>query len=218
MKAGGLRVAVQAAILAILIPGAAHARDDAGLSPAVREKLGYCRNCHGNHYQGFTGYFTAARLAGQQEQYILNQFNSLGKHVRDDPVAKRFRWPVLSHGTPDLWPGIAKYLSRLDAPPAADGPRHLVEAGRKIFEDGVPDANVPACAACHGPDAHGLDQVPRLAGQLYPYVLDELTDWQQGYRSKDPVNTSDENVMVPIAKALSKEQIKAVAAYLSYQK
>jgi cytochrome c553 len=211
MKAGGLRIAVTAAALAVLMPAAAHAVD-------IKEKLGYCKNCHGEHFQGFTGYFTAARLAGQQEEYLLNQFKGLGKHVRDDPVAKRFMYPVLSHGSPDLWPAIAKYLSKLDAPPAADGPRHLVEAGRKIFEEGVPESNVPACAACHGPEAHGQDQVPRLAGQRYEYLLDELTDWKQGYRSKDPVDPSNENTMVPIAKALTKEQGKAVAAYLSYQR
>ena len=71
-----------------------------------------------------------------------------------------------------LWPGIAKRLSEVNAPPAADGPEALVEAGRKIFEDGVPDENVPACAACHGQDAHGSDQVPRLAGQLYSYTVE----------------------------------------------
>jgi cytochrome c553 len=211
MKTGGLKVAVTAAALTILIPAAAHAA-------GIEEKLGYCRNCHGDCFQGFSAYFTAARLAGQQEQYLLNQFNSLRKHVRDDPVAQRFMYPVVSHGTPDLWPAIAKYLSTLDAPPAADGPRHLVEAGRKIYEEGVPEANVPACAACHGPEAHGQDQIPRLAGQLYAYMLDELTDWQQGYRAKDPADPSNENIMVPIAKALSKEHTKEVAAYLSYQK
>ncbi len=211
MKAGSLKVAVTTAALAILMPAAAHAVD-------IQEKLGYCRTCHGDRLQGFTAYFTAARLAGQQEEYVLNQLNSLRKHVRDDPVAKRFMWPVLSHGSPDLWPAIAKYLSGLNAPPAADGPRHLVEAGRKIFEEGVPDSNIPACAACHGPDAHGQDQVPRLAGQLYLYLIDELTDWQTGYRSKDPVDTSNENIMVPIAKSLTKNQSEEVAAYLSYQK
>ncbi len=211
MKAGRIRVAVQAAILAILIPAAGHAG-------ALEDKLEYCTNCHGDRFQGYTAYFTAPRLAGQQVQYIENQLNALAGHVRNDPVAMRFMWPVLSSVPKPMFPIIAKRLSELNAAPAADGPRHLVEAGRKIFQEGVPDANVPACSACHGPDAHGLDQVPRLAGQLYPSLLDELTDWQQGFRSKDPADPSNENVMVPIAKALSKEQTKEVAAYLSYQK
>ncbi len=211
MKTGGIRVAVQAAVLAIFMPAAVYADD-------VSEKLAYCRNCHGSHYEGFTGYYTAPRLAGQTAEYLENQLKAIGKHTRNDPVAKRFMWPVLTHGTPDLWPRLAKRLSTMDAPPAADGPRHLVEAGRKLFEEGVPDENVPACAACHGPDGHGSDQVPRVAGQLYEYTVEALGDWMNGYRTKDPVSPEDTNTMVPIAKSLTKEQVKAVAAYLSYQK
>jgi cytochrome c553 len=211
MKAGGLKIVMQAAVLAIFMPAAVHASD-------VDEKLGYCRNCHGKHYEGFTGYYIAPRLAGQQAEYLENQLKAIGKHTRNDPNAKRFMWPVLTHGTPDIWPHIAKRLSAVDAPPAADGPRRLVESGRKIFEEGVPDENVPACAACHGPDGHGSDQVPRVAGQLYEYTVEALNDWVNGYRKKDPVTPEDPNTMEPIAKSLNKAQIKAVAAFLSYQK
>ena len=106
----------------------------------------------------------------------------------------------------------------MDAPPAADGPRGAVRAGRKLFQDGVPDQNIPACAACHGEDGHGSDQVPRVAGQLYTYTVEALNDWVNGFRGKDPVTPEDPNTMQPIAKSLNKEQIRAVAAYLSYQK
>ena len=211
MKSGGLRVALQAAVLAIFMPAAVHASD-------VEEKLGYCRNCHGDHLQGFTGYYTAPRLAGQTTEYLENQFKALGKHTRNDPIAKKFMWPVLADGGTSLWPRLAKRLSAMDAPPAADGPKRLVEAGRKLFEEGVPDENVPACAACHGPDGHGSDQVPRIAGQLYEYTVEALNDWVKGYRGKDPVSPEDPNTMVPIAKSLNQAQIKAVAAFLSYQR
>lgn len=209
MRAGGLKVAVQVAVLAIFVPAAAQASD-------VEAKLGYCRNCHGDHYEGYVGYFTAPRLAGQTAEYLENQFKALRSHTRDDPIAKRFMWPVVAAGAP--WDAIAKRLSGLNAPPADDGPRHLVETGKKIFEEGVPAENVPACAACHGPDAHGSDQVPRLAGQHYEYVVDQLNGWHKGFRAKNPTSAGDENTMVPIAKGLNKEQIKAVAAYVSYQK
>ena len=87
--------------------------------------------------------------------------------------------------------------------------------GKKLFEEGVPDANIPACVACHGDKAQGSDVVPRLAGQFYGYTVDELTDWVRGYRAKDPETPENPNVMQPIASSLSKEQIAAVAAYLS---
>jgi cytochrome c553 len=211
MKTGGLRVALQAAVLAIFMPVAVQASD-------IEGKLGYCRSCHGRHYEGFAGYYIAPRLAGQQAQYLENQLQALSRHTRNDPNAKRFMWPVLTHGAPALWPKIAKRLSEMDAPPAADGPKRLVEAGRKIFEGGVPDENIPACAACHGEDGHGSDQVPRLAGQLYAYTVEALNDWVQGFRAMDPVSPADPNTMQPIAKSMNKEQIRAVAAFLSYQK
>lgn len=220
MNAGRFKLAVTAAALAILIPGAANAAGFASAThvEGVEEKLDFCRNCHGEHFQGLTAYFTAPKLAGQQVQYLENQLNAFHGHVRDDPVAKRFMWPVISSVPGYMFPVIARRLSELPAVPAGDGPGQLVEAGRKIFEEGVPAENVPACAACHGPEGHGTDQVPRLAGQLYLALLDELTDWQQGYRTKDPADPSTENVMVPIAKSLSKEQAKEVAAFLSYHK
>lgn len=211
MKTGGLRVALQVAVLAIFMPGVVQAGE-------LEAKLGYCSRCHGGHYEGFTGYYTAPRLAGQQAQYLEIQLKAIRTHTRNNPVTKRFMWPVLTHGSSNLWPRIAKRLSEMDAPPAANGPRSLVEAGRNIFEKGVPDDNIPACAACHGEDAHGSDQVPRLAGQQYGYIVGALTGWVNGYRAKDPQSPGDPNTMLPIAKSLNKNQIKAVAAFLSHQK
>jgi cytochrome c553 len=210
MKAGGLRVALQVAVLAIFMPAIAHADD-------VERKLELCRNCHGSHLQGFTGYYTAPRLAGLSEQYLQIEFKGMRNHKRDNPLAKRFMWPIVAQGSPEFWDRMAKRINQMDAPPAADGPRNLVEKGKVIFQSGIPEDNIPACAACHGENAQGMDTVARLAGQLYAYLVGEMTEWKKGYRAKDPV--SDEpNTMEPIAHSLSDEQIKAVASYLSYQK
>lgn len=232
MKAGGFPY-LQLALIAILFPALGHAAEMAGYyrhhrhhrtAPGAYHKTGiearihYCTLCHGREGHGYHGYFAIAQLAGQQQEYLQNQLSSISSHVRNDPVARKFMWPVLSHGSPDEFPALARHFSELTNKPAADGPRRLVEAGRKIYEEGIPEANVPACSACHGPDGHGESQIPRLAGQLYPYLLDELTDWQKGFRSKDPTDPSSENIMAPIAKGLSKEQTKEVASYLSHQK
>jgi len=210
MKAGNLRMALRAAALAILLPVAGHAG-------AVEEKAGYCKNCHGSEGQGFRGYYTAPRLAGQQFDYLMNTSKALAEHTRDDPLAKQFMYTAHASVDPSLWKGLARYFSRLSAPPAANGPRALVSAGKKIFEEGVPERDVPACAGCHGDDAKGADTFPRLAGQQYPYIVEQLNGWSKGYRSQDPA-THDKNTMFPIATKLTKNQISAVAAYLSYQR
>jgi cytochrome c553 len=210
MKAGSLRLALQAAALAILMPVAGHAG-------AVEEKAGYCKNCHGPEGQGFRGYYTAPRLAGQQLQYLQNTSKALAEHTRDDPLAKQFMYTAHASVDAGLWHGLARYFSHLHAAPAANGPRPLVSAGKKIYEEGVPEHNVPACSACHGPDGKGADAIPRLAGQQYSYLVDQLHGWSKGYRAKDPVS-HEQNTMVPIATNLTGNQISAVAAYLSYQR
>lgn len=86
-----------------------------------------------------------------------------------------------------------------------------------IYEEGIPEANVPACSGCHGPDARGQDKIPRLAGQLYPYTIKELGQWTKDRRQHSQ-NEHTSAVMVPVARSLNQEQISAIAAYLSYLK
>ncbi len=110
---------------------------------------------------------------------------------------------------------LAANFSNLNPKPTGGAPRQLVAMGKKIFEDGLPDANIAACAACHGPDATGSGEIPRLAGQLYPYVIKELTNWgkERGQNSAKPDTSA---IMSPVAHSLSRSQIEAVAAFVSY--
>ena len=91
----------------------------------------------------------------------------------------------------------------------------LVARGKKILEDGLPDANIAACAACHGPEATGSGDIPRLAGQLYPYVIKTLTNWGKE-RGQNPTKPDISAIMSPVAHSLSKAQIEEVAAFVSY--
>ena len=211
MKAVRLRVAVSAAAMALFLPAASYAG-------ALQEKIEYCKSCHGPQGEGVHAFYLAPRLAGQQVDYLKNQFNAIAHGTRDTPPAKIFMVPVIKSVPPSMQGVIAKYFSGLDPRPAADGPRNLVAQGKKIYEEGVPDENIPACAVCHGEGAKGQDQIPRLAGQYYSYMVAQLTGWKKGLRAKDPVNKGDDNTMVPIAASLNQRQIQAVAAFLSYQR
>jgi cytochrome c553 len=112
---------------------------------------------------------------------------------------------------------LTMHFSQLNPGPVGDGPRDLVVAGEKIYQEGIPEANVPACSACHGPEAHGKAEIPRLAGQLYTYTLKELTRWSVE-RGHGPPKEDLSSVMAPITHNLSQSQTAAVAAYLSYLK
>jgi cytochrome c553 len=85
-----------------------------------------------------------------------------------------------------------------------------VTNGKNIFENGKPDAGVPACATCHGDKAMGIDAMgsPRLANVGYVYIVKQLTNYAEDKR-KDL--TMDQ--MNGIAKALSVQDRRDLAAY-----
>jgi cytochrome c553 len=105
---------------------------------------------------------------------------------------------------------LAKYFSTLPPKAAGDGDTVLVAAGRTIYQEGMPDANIVACVVCHGPNAEGVGQIPRLGGLAYSYLKRTLEQWGQGYHAASGPPMPD------IASKLSPNQIDALASYLSF--
>lgn len=199
----GLRVALLATALSAVFAGTGRADD-------IQDKLGYCKDCHGPSAQGYRGYMPIPRLAGQQPQYLENQLRAFIEHRRTNNIM----FNVAHALKPGMVAALAGSFHKLNPPPIGGAPHGLVAAGKNIFENGVPDANIAACAACHGPDATGSGEIPRLAGQLYPYVIKELTDWGEE-RGQIPARPDTSAIMSPVAHSLSKPQIEAVAAFVS---
>jgi cytochrome c553 len=194
---------VRAAITVAALTGPAHADD-------VQSKLGYCKDCHGVAAQGYRGYFPIPRLAGQQTAYLENQLHAFIEHRRTNNIM----FNVAHSLSPGMVAALAANFRSLNPPPIGGAPKDLVGTGRKIFEDGVPDANIAACAACHGPDATGSGEIPRLAGQLYPYVIKVLLNWGKE-RGQIPGKPDTSAIMSPVAHSLNKSQVEAVAAFVS---
>jgi cytochrome c553 len=208
-----LRLAMYLAILAIVLAavGRADAKDtDAVSKRAVQAKIRYCQDCHGLAGQGFRGYFPIPRLAGQQPQYLRNQLQAFVERRRTNNIM----FNVAHVLKPAMITAIATSFKNLNPRPLGGAPKRLVAAGKNIFENGVPDANVAACAACHGPEATGHGEIPRLAGQLDSYVIMELTTWTHE-RGQNPANPDTSAIMKPVAHSLTRPQIDAVAAYVS---
>jgi cytochrome c553 len=90
-----------------------------------------------------------------------------------------------------------------------------VAAGKKIYEEGIPNSDVPPCAGCHGSQAKGDGALPRLAGQLNDYIAKKLANGDKEL-GKDQKKPDISAIMQPIAHSLTESQIAAVAAYLSY--
>lgn len=204
-----LRLAVPAAAgVALLLPfGAAVAEVT---KSELQAKLEYCQDCHGPQARGFYGYYPIPRLAGQQPEYLENQLHAFVEHRRTNNIM----FNVAHALSPAMITALTNSFRDFNPRPVGGAPAGLAEAGKKIFEDGVPDSNIAACAACHGPDATGHGPIPRLAGQLYPYVIKALTGWGKE-RGQIPAKPDTSMIMSPVAHSLNAKQIEAVAAFVS---
>ena len=208
-------LAMQTAIAAIIfataerVDGAARRAAPRG---TVQAKIEYCKDCHGLSGQGYHGYLTMPRLAGQNPEYLQNQLQDFIARRRDRDL---FINMARVHGTdPGMQAALAAHFQTLNPPPFGGAPRQSMGLGKMIYDDGLPESNVPACSACHGPEAKGQGAIPRLAGQLYPYLVRQLTYWD---KERGQASSRDETaaVMLPIAHNLSHPQIAAIAAYLN---
>ena len=117
------------------------------------------------------------------------------------------------NAAPELGRALAAHFNKLNPPPAGGAPAGLAEKGKKIFEGGDSDNNIPACIVCHGPQGQGAGKNPSLAGQRYPYVVNELRNWRT--KRDQRYETETAATMAPIAASLSKAETEAVAAYVN---
>jgi cytochrome c553 len=202
------------AVFAFAVAGATYARGTD--TPAVPErelqaKITYCENCHGVSARGFHGFYPIPRLAGQQPEYLENQVQAFIERRRSNNIMFN-----VSHVlTPQMLDALAESFHSLNPKPlTAPAPADLISAGKKIYEGGIEKSDIPPCAGCHGPDAKGQGQFPRLAGQLSDYIFNKLTNWGKE-RGQNPANPDTSAIMAPIAHNLTEQQIKAVAAYLN---
>jgi cytochrome c553 len=189
-----LMIAAAACSAALVVAG--HAE-----SPAVRN----CTWCHSTQ-----GVPPAPRLAGQTYQYLENQLADFRAHRRDNPLSTQYMWDATANLSAQSTRDLAMYFSRLPPKAAADGDAELAAMGKKIYQEGMPDANIVACVVCHGPNAEGVGQIPRLSGLAASYLKRRLEQWGQGYHAAAGPPMPD------IARKLSPEQAEAIASYLSF--
>lgn len=216
MKIVDLKWVLRCATLATLFCGTAVA-EGAGTgvvsNDGLQAKTRYCEDCHGSSGQGYLGAVPIPRIAGQTTEYIESQLTAFVESTRDKNLLGMNMSEV--HGTSsELRSALARYFTELDPTALADGPNDSAGAGKSIYEQGDPRANVPACSGCHGPAAKGTGVIPSLAGQLFSYTVKELTDWVGERRGA--TGKSESSVMTPIATRLTKPQIAVLASYLSH--
>jgi cytochrome c553 len=166
-----------------------------------------CGTCHGPLGNNTNPKYPV--LAGQNASYLAAQLKGFRSEARGDPDAISYMWGMAARLEDDTIAALAAYYTaqKTEASPGANAA--AIATGRDIYQNGIPAEGVPACSSCHGPDAHGTKEFPRLAGQHSQYILKQLGSFQNNMR--------DVAIMHGVALNLRGPQMEAVAAFLEAQ-
>ncbi|MFC3681531.1 c-type cytochrome [Bacterioplanoides pacificum] len=160
-----------------------------------RERGQLCFRCHGDDGNSKRDYIP--NLASQNALYLFTQFEHFANGSRKDYVMSK----LAGHLSKDDRIAIAIYFSQNPVTPRQQ-PVESNPRGEKLYKS--------MCFACHGSDAHGSQQYPRIAGQPYEYL--ELTLMK--FLHKDPERKN--SPMSSVVQNLSEQELKDVAAYVAH--
>lgn len=162
-----------------------------------------CAVCHGVAGESSSPVFP--RLAGQHAEYMARQLADFHSGRRASATMK----PIVQNLQPEDFALLGQWFEKQPVHAHAPADPALSNAGKVLFHNGNPANRIPACSICHGDDGAGAENLPRLAGQHALYTLKQLRDFHQRER------TNDNRVMHSVARRMSEQEMKAVAAYLS---
>ena len=184
---------VSALILAVAVLSPAAAQDlDAG-----KAKAQLCAPCHGADGNSVAPIFP--NLAGQNWRYIYMQLKDFKEGRRSNPVMTPMAEPLSKSEMID----VANYFAAQTAKPSAF---KVDEAKAKL---GQAKADENLCAMCHLGGFKGQNEIPRVAGQQYDYVVQQLKNFKARIRTNDAGN------MTSVAGTLSDTDIENLANYIA---
>ncbi len=179
----------------------------AGAQPdaSARQKAAVCAGCHGEDGKGANPLFP--KLAGQNAKYLGRQLRFFKEQTRDVPAMNAIAGTLSDEDIRLLSEYYARQKPRLEEGEGSP-------EGKRIYRAGIAAKKVPACMACHGPDAEGNGPAgfPLLKGQYVAYTVKALSDYASGVRGEAKAPMRD------IAARMSEEEMKAVATYLATMK
>lgn len=181
------------------------------LSGPVGDSLAACARCHGFDGAG-VGIGAFPRLSDLSAEYLYEALENYAIGARPSGIMQ----PVAAELSESEMRALAAYYAGIDdapyppvpAPEAADA--ELLAMGERLVTEGLPEAGIPACSTCHGPQAVADNPLyPALTGQYPEYIALQLHLWKRGVRGDTPYS----EIMAAIARNMSEEQIRASALY-----
>jgi len=197
-EAPGLqRAALPARALACLCAALAWLPATAQDIEAGRAKAQACSACHGADGNSASGNFP--NLAGQNWRYLYLQLKDFKEGRRSDPVMSPMAAPL----SREEMINVANYFAT-----QAPRPSNFKTDETKV-KLGKAKADETLCAMCHLGGFAGQNEIPRVAGQQYDYVVKQLKDFKARMRTNDAGN------MTSVAQTLSDADIENLAHYIA---
>jgi cytochrome c553 len=182
-----------AVLLCILSPLLAAAQD----IEAGRTKAQVCAACHGADGNSISGEIPS--LAGQTWRYLYVQLKDYKEGRRSNPIMTAMSATLSRQDSID----IANYYAAQALKPSP------FKADESKIKLGKAKSDETLCAMCHLGGFAGQNEIPRVAGQRYEYVVQQLRDFKARKRTNDAGN------MTSVAQTLSEADIENLAHYIT---
>ena len=171
----------------------ARAQSAANSVPAKAEA---CAACHGPGGRSAVAQFPI--LAGQTSRYLYLQLRDFQEGRRTNELMT----PMVAGLTRDEMREISDYFSKQKPP------LQTFKTDPEKARLGKLKADETLCTMCHLGGFAGQNEVPRVAGQHYDYIIKQLTDFKARTR------TNDAGTMTSVANTVSAQDIENLAHYL----
>lgn len=164
---------------------------------AGSRKAEACAACHGADGNSTGPAFPI--LAGQTARYLYLQLKDFKEGRRVEPQMAPF---VEKLSREDMFDLAAYFAAQKPRPPAFKPDPARAARGKKKADETL-------CTMCHLGGFLGQNEIPRVAGQHYEYIVKQMRDFKERRRTNDAGN------MTSVARTLSDGDIEDLAHYLS---
>jgi cytochrome c553 len=164
---------------------------------AGREKAAPCQACHGPNGNSTIPLFPI--LAGQTARYVYLQLRDFQEGRRHDALMDPL---VANLSREDMFDLAAFFAAQKPLPTAFKSDPQKAARGEKKAAETL-------CTMCHLKQFMGQNEIPRVMGQHYEYIVKQMRDFKSGRRTNDAGN------MASVSKTLSEEDVDDLGHYLA---
>jgi cytochrome c553 len=164
---------------------------------AGRAKAQACVACHGADGNSPAGNFP--NLAGQSWRYIYVQLKDFKEGRRKDALMS----PMAASLSKQEMMALANFFAAQTAKPST------FKTDDAKIKLGKAKTDETLCTMCHMGGLSGQNEIPRLAGQQYEYIVKQMKDFKARNRTNDAGN------MTSVAQTLNEADIENLAHYIT---